>query len=158
MAVPRGAVYMAKVTFTLGLGLLSCLVMWAADILLGGLYVLMKPERGLIFSQMPVGNVLVIFLMIFVLGMLMMGLQFFFSMRVNNFVLSIGVGLAFILAGMFIAEVPVVRFFYPWSLPELVFKADTFLELYLPMAYSFLGFILTALFNCRVFIHKDFFD
>jgi hypothetical protein len=158
MAVPRGAVYLAKLTLTLGLGLLSCLVMWLADLGFGAAFASLRPESGLLVKQMPIGMLLLPFLMIFLLGVLMAGLQFFFSMRVKNFVVSIGAGLALILAGMYFVNVPVLRFIYPWSLPALVYKADTLAQLLLPMAFSLLGLAVTIWFSIRAFIRQDIQD
>jgi hypothetical protein len=158
LAVPRQAIYLAKVTFTLFLGLLSTLIMWGTSIFLGGVYAWLRPESGLVFTQMPVWNMLWVYFAIFTLGMLMAGLQFEFSLRVNNFVLSVGVGIALILSGMFFTEVPGVRFIYPWSLQALIYKADTLAQLFLSMIFSVLGFAALTWWGGRAFIHRDIQD
>jgi hypothetical protein len=158
MAVPRNALYSAKVVFTAGLGLLACLVMWAEDILFGWLFTLIEPASGLIFQQMPLMRMLLVFLGIFISGLFMTGLQFFLSMRAKNFVLSIGVGVACILVGIFLADVDGLRLIYPWSLPASIYKADTVAELVGPMLYSLVGFVLTVYWNGRTFVWQDILD
>ena len=158
MAVPRNALYSAKVAFTAGLGLLACLVMWAEDILFGWLYTLIEPASGLIFQQMPIVRMLLAFLYIFILGLFMTGLQFFMSMKAKNFVLSIGVGVACILAGIFLADVDGLSFIFPWALPASVYKADTIAELVGSMIYSLAGFALTVYWNGRIFVRQDILD
>ena len=158
MAVSRKSLYLAKITFTIGLCLFACLVMFVDNVILGGIFTLIKPEIGLVFSQMPFGYMLLVFLVITLLGLLMSSLQFYFSMRVNNFVLSIGVGVALVLSGMFFSDVDGLRYIYPWSLPALIYKDCSPAEVYIPMAYSMIGFIVTTYFNTRAFMRQDILD
>ena len=59
---------------------------------------------------------------------------------------------------MYFVNVPVLRFIYPWSLPALVYKADTLAQLLLPMAFSLLGLAVTVWFSIRAFIRQDIQD
>lgn len=155
LPVPRGVVYLSKLTITLGLGLLACLVMFCADLVLGVLYAQMSPASGLQIASIPVARMLALFLIIFVLGLLMTTIQLEISLRVKNFVISIGVGLALLLAGMYFAEVDVLCYLYPWSLQALIYKSDQIWMVIVGAAISLGGTLLLANLRLYKFAHED---
>lgn len=155
LAIPREPIYLAKTTIVFGLAILSSLILWAENILLGWLLSILAPELGLSLAHFSSGRTLLPFLLICLFASLTGAIQLWFSMRVRNFVLSVGLGLALILAGFFLKEISVVGFIFPWSLPALVYSARTLPEFIGGLAYSLVGWAAVTTAGCLDFTRRD---
>jgi hypothetical protein len=82
-------------------------------------------------------------------------LHLWFSMRVQNFALSIGLGFALILTGAFLHREPFWRVLFPWALPSLGFSTDSRAEIIAGLVYGMTGFVVMVYFGCRNFVRRD---
>ena len=87
--------------------------------------------------------------------LLIASVHFWFSMRVHNFVLSIGVGFGLVLLGAFRHDLAFLKLAFLWSLPSLVFTAAGWQEEVLGAAYSLAGFLAISIVGCRSFARRD---
>jgi hypothetical protein len=155
LAVPRAPIYLAKLALVMGLCLLSSAILWGENLLFGSLLAILRPELGLPIQAIAPWDMLLPYLAIFSYALLIMAIHFWFSLRANNFVLSIGLGLALILAGFFLNEVDVVRAIFPWSLPALVYKAGSLQAGEVGLAYSLIGCVAVSAAGCLDFARHD---
>jgi hypothetical protein len=155
LPVPRAPFYMAKMAVVLGLSVVSSLILWVEDILLGLLLSVTRPELGLSMANFTPFRMLYPFLMICVFCLFIAAIHLWFSLRVQNFVLSIGLGLAVILAGFFLSDIPIIGEVFPWSLPTLVYKADTMEALVGGLVYSLVGCLVVTVVGCIDFTRQD---
>ena len=155
LPLPKAPLYLAKLTIVMGLALLSCLLLWVENIGWGWLFSLIRPEMGLSIARITLWDMLVPYLWIFVFALLILALHFWFSMRVQNFVLSIGMGFALTLAGAFLHDVTFWKVAFPWALPSLAFTASAWSEVYVGLLYSGVGFVVISLAGCWEFIRRD---
>lgn len=155
LAIPREPIYLAKTTIVFGLAILSSLILWAENILLGWLISLLAPELGLSLAHFNWGRTLLPFLLICLFASLIGAIQLWFSLRARNFVLSIGLGLALILAGFFLKDISLVRYIFPWSLPALIYSAATLPEFIGGLIYSLVGWAVVTAAGCLDFTRRD---
>lgn len=155
LPLPKAPLYLAKLALVLGLLLLSCLVLWLENIVWGTLLSLARPEVGLSLARITLWKMLLPYLWEFLFSLLIVAVHFGFSLRVQNFVLSIGLGFALVLAGAFLHEVAFWKIAFPWALPSLAFSAEGWAEGGPGLAYSILGFLLLVYVGCRDFIRRD---
>lgn len=155
LPVPREALYLAKLCVAAGLVLLGCLLIWLENIVWGWLLSLLRPEMGLVLANITPLDMLVPFLFIFLFALLILGLHFWFAVRVHNFVLSIGLGMALIMMGMFLRELSFFNVAFPWALPVLVYHAPDVATAIGGLIYSGVGFLLVTLAGCWDFVRHD---
>lgn len=155
LPVPKAPIYLAKAAVVIALILLSSLILWAQNILWGWLFAILRPEMGLSLSTFSVLDTLLPFLVICLFAFFIAAIHLWFSLQTQNFVLSIGMGLAFILAGFFLNDIPVMRLVFPWSLPAVVYRATSYQELWTGMAYSLAGWGVVTAVGCLNFTRQD---
>jgi hypothetical protein len=155
LGVPWAPIYLAKSAVVIGLMLLSTILLWAEDIVWGWLIILLRPELGLSFSTFSPWHMFMPFGLICLYCFFIAAIHQWFSLRANNFVLSIGLGLALILAGFFLHDIDVIRIVFPWSLPATVYQADTLAVLLGGLAYSLAGWAAVTATGCWDFARQD---
>jgi hypothetical protein len=155
LPLPGASLYLAKLTVVMGLAFLSCLVVWVDNIIFGWAFSTLQPEKGLSMAQIELWDMLVPFLWIFLLSLLILAIHYWFSMRVQNFVLSIGIGFALVLVGAFLHENLIFNRFFPWSIPSLVYRAESFEQVLASLALDLVGFVIIIYAGCRNFIRQD---
>jgi len=155
LPLPKSALYGGKLAVVMALAFLSCLMVWVENIFWGWLLSLLRPEAGLSLDTLRPGKMLVPFLFIYLFSLLLLAVHYWFSLRVQNFVLSIGAGFVLCLVGAFLHEEAVWRVVFPWSLPALVYTTRDWREVILGLLYSGLGFAGLAWLGCRSFIRRD---
>lgn len=155
LALPKDAIYLGKLTAAAGLCLLSCMVLWVENIILGWLLALLRPETGLSLTHLNSMGLLIPFLLMLAFSLLLLSIHFWFSMRVQNFVLTIGVGFFLSLVGAFLHDEPIWRVVFPWCLPSLVRSAGGWQEPAAGLIYSAAGFVLVTYLGCRNFLRRD---
>ena len=155
LPLPRAPIYLAKLLVTLALGLLACLVLWAENILFGALFMLIRPDRGLSLANIALWDMLVPYLCIVAFALLIVSFHLWLAMWARNFVLSIGVGFSLGLAGAFLHEEALWRLAFPWSLPALVYSANSSSEGIWGLCYSIIGFVVITTIGCLSFIRRD---
>jgi hypothetical protein len=155
LPLPGASLYLGKLAVVMGLAFVSCLAVWVDNILLGSLFSAVKPEAGLALSQIELWDMLIPYLWIFLLSLLILAIHYWFSMRVQNFVLSIGIGFALVLAGAFLHEETMFNRFFPWSIPSLVYSAKSFEQVQISLIIVLVGFVIVICAGCRNFIRQD---
>jgi hypothetical protein len=110
---------------------------------------------GLTLSRIAPWEMLLPFLFIFLLALFILSLHFWFAMQVHNFVLSIGLGMALILMGMFLREVPLANVVFPWALPSLVFKSPDYATFIGGLLFSLVGSLVCTFAGCWCFVRRD---
>jgi hypothetical protein len=155
LPLPKVPLYLAKFAAVTTLSFLSCLTVWLENILLGFLLSFLRPEVGLSLANITLFRMLIPYLFIFLLSLLILAIHFWFSMRVQNFVLSIGLGFALGLVGAFLRDQGIWNFIFPWALPSLVYTVKTVQEIIPGLAYSLVGFVIFTAAGCLSFIRRD---
>ncbi len=155
LPVSKSAIYMGKLTMIVSLTLLSCVLLWVENIFWGCLLSILRPETGLSLARLNLFGLLLPFVLIFLFSLLLIAIHFWFSMRVQNFVLTVGIGFFLSLVGAFLHDEPIWQIIFPWSLPSLVRSASSWQEGMIGLLYSFLGFILLAYLGSRNFLRRD---
>jgi ABC-2 type transport system permease protein len=155
LPLPKAPLYLAKLALVMGLSLLSCLVLWVENIGWGWLFSRLRPELGLSLARITLGKMLVPYLWIYLFSLLILAIHFWFSMRAENFVLSIGAGFALGLLGAFLHEGGSWSMVFPWSLPPLVYTAESWAQVAAGALYSLVGFAAVAAGGCRSFTRRD---
>jgi hypothetical protein len=158
LAVPKMALYLAKLALLLGLTGLSGLVLWAENVVWGVLFFVLRPDVGLSPARLALGAMLAPYLWIFLFALLIAAIHFWFALRVQNFGLSIGLGFALILAGAFLHREQLWRVVFPWALPSLGFSTSSWVEIVTGLLYSLTGFIVVVYLGCRSFARRDVFS
>ncbi len=155
LPLPRGPIYLAKMAVVMALMLLSSLILWGQNILWGGLIVKLRPELGLSFATIDLWHMLVPYLVTCLYALFIASIHLWFSMRVNNFVLSIGLGVTLVLGGFFLNDTPFLRFAFPWSLPSMVYQAGSLQAGLIGMAYGIIGWLAATFGGCLDFVNRD---
>lgn len=155
LPIPRAPFYLAKMAAVVLMILLSSLILWAENIFWGWLLTLLRPELGLSMTNIKLWEMLIPYLIICAFSLFIAAIHLWFSLRAQNFVLSIGVGLALILAGFFLHEIPIIQLIFPWSLPSLVYKAGSLQTALIGMAYALVGWVVVTAAGCIDFTHRD---
>jgi hypothetical protein len=155
LPMPREALYLAKLSMSTILVLLGCLIMWLENIVWGWLLSVLRPEMGLVLTKITPLDMLVPFLFIFLLALLILSLHFWFAVQVHNFVVSIGLGMALIMMGMFLRELSFFNVAFPWALPVLVYDAPDVATLIGGLLYSMIGGLVCTFAGCWSFVRRD---
>lgn len=155
LPLPKSALYLGKLAVVAGLTLLSCLVLWGENIFWGWLLSILRPETGLMMDRLSLFGLLLSFLLIFAYSLLLLAVHFWFSMRVQNFVLTIGLGFFLSLLGAFLHDEAIVRVLFPWCLPSLARSTGSWQEGVIGLMYSLVGFVLITALGCHSFTRRD---
>ena len=155
LPVPKSSLYLGKLAVVSGLCLLSCLILFAENILLGGLLSILRPETGLSLARLDVLGLLLPFLLCFVYSLLLVAVHSWLSWRVQNLVATLGAGFFLPLIGTFLHDEPIWRMVVPWSLPSLVHAASGWQEGLVGLLYSVAGFATVSYLSCRSFVRRD---
>ncbi len=155
LPVPKPALYLAKLAVAAGLCLFSCVVLWGENILWGWLFSLLRPEAGLSLARLNPLGLFIPFLFAFLYSLLLLAIQFWFSMWVQRFSLTVGVGFFLSLVGAFMHDEAIWRLVFPWSLPSLARSASGWQEGVIGLLYSIAGFAVVVCLGCQSFARRD---
>lgn len=155
LPVPRGALYLAKLTTTLGLMAVAGLMVWVGNLGYASLYAWLRPDGGLAAAPLDLWIMARPFVLIYGLGLFMVAIHFVASLNVRNFVVSVGAGLVVALAGAGLHDYAVARQVVPWCLPTAVYLADSWGEMWATLAISGTGFVATAALGAWIFGQRD---
>ncbi len=155
LPLPKPAVYIGKLAVVAGLAALSCLILWAQNIIWGWLLSVLRPETGLSLARLTPCSLLAPYLLMLCFSLLLLAIHFWFSWRVRNFALAIGIGFFLVLLGSFLQGAATWRIVFPWSLPSLVHSASSWQEAIAGLVYSTAGFALIVHLACRDFVRHD---
>ncbi|NMB90991.1 MAG: ABC transporter permease subunit [Chloroflexi bacterium] len=155
LPLPKAALYLAKLAIVMLLSLLACLVVWAENIFWGWLFTRVRPDLGLSLETINLWRMLLPYLLIYLYSLLILAFHFWFSTRVHNFALSIGLGFALGLIGLFVHEIDGVRLVFPWALPSIIYARVSVFEGVAGLVYSLAGFAAITYAGCRSFLRRD---
>jgi hypothetical protein len=155
LPLPKSAIYLGKLAVIGGLTLLSCVLLWVENICWGWLLSILRPETGLSLMRLNLFGLLLPFVLIFLFSLILISIHFWFSMRVQNFVLTVGIGFFLSLVGAFLHDEAIWRVVFPWCLPSLVRSANSLQEGMAGLLYSLSGFALLAYLGSRNFQQHD---
>jgi hypothetical protein len=150
LAIPRPAVYAAKLLVAQALILASTLLLTALTILTGLFFTRVRPEMAN-GDAPPYGSMLKHAVMIWVAAWLIIAIHTWISIRWSGFALALGAGIGGVFFALFAASARVGKF-YPWLLPMNVLSKE---RVAMALWLGAVGGVVAAVAGCLEFVRRD---
>lgn len=142
LAVPRASVYAAKWVLSLALVTASTLLLGSFSVLVGAIVHLLLPGLGFPWPP-PIGQIATQMAIMCLASGFVVTIHTWVSLRFSSMFLALGVGLAFLVANLFVSCSATLSRFFPWSLPLRV-HAMPGVSVLEAVLYSILGGAVVA--------------
>lgn len=150
LAIPRPAVYAAKLLVAQALILASTLFLTALTILTGLFFTRVRPEMAN-GDAPPYGWMLKHAVMIWLAAWLIIAIHTWISIRWSGFALALGAGIGGVFFALFAANARVGKF-YPWLLPMNVLSKE---RVAMALWLGAVGGVVAAVVGCLEFVRRD---
>jgi hypothetical protein len=159
LPIPRWTVYMAKQIITLvaiaASSVILCLGLWLTGTGMQALH--LKPNLNF-DAPFPWANMLEAVALGYLAAWLIIAIHTFIAMRWPSFVITIGIGMAAVMAGVFGVNNQDLAYLYPWTLPAVAvrqfFGKDSMIATP-TLLYSVVGAVAIMIAGCWYFSRRN---
>lgn len=121
-SISKDSVYLAKVSLIMILVGISTVILWLGTLGCGAAINYIKPEANML-ENVPVFDVLSKSLIIYLGSIVVIGIQSWLSLCIGKSNIPVFVGIAGIIAGVFVSNSPIIAPYYPWLVPGMLLSS-----------------------------------